>query len=84
MLSNSFKYIHTATTTAITTGNTFLYTIVVPVASAGTITVEQADGTDYFVLPAGTVGTLKFKCMLPSGLQIITASGDTVIVNSHQ
>ncbi len=84
MQFNSFKYISTATTTTIATGNTYLYSIVVPIASSGTITVEQTDGTDYFVLPIGTIGSLKFKAILPSGLQIITSAGDKVIVNWHQ
>lgn len=84
MQFNTFTYISTATTTAIATGNTYLHTIVIPIASAGAITIEQANGTDYFVLPIGSVGTLWFDCVLPSGLQVITASGDKVILNWHQ
>lgn len=83
---NIFKptFISTATDTAIGTGNVFVHTICFPKATAGIVTLEQTDGTDYIALPVGTIGTLIFDSVFPSGLSVKTASADFLIVNSGQ
>lgn len=74
-----------STTTVIGTGNVFVHTIIIPKTSAGTITLEQADGTDYFVFPSSTVaGTYIFDAVFPSGLSVVTSGADVGVVNFGQ
>ena len=77
-------FISTATDTSIGTGNVFIHTICFPKATAGVVTLEQTDGTDYIALPVGTIGTLIFDSVVAKGLSIKTASADFVIVNAGQ
>lgn len=77
-------FISTATDTPIGTGNVFVHTISFPKATAGIVTLEQTDGTDYIALPVGTIGCLIFDSVFPSGLSVKTASADFVIVNAGQ
>ena len=77
-------YISTNTTTAIEANSRVikLHTVVIPKATAGTVTFQDKAGTTYFVLPAASIGTLIFDVNLPNGLSVVTASADTIIVNT--
>lgn len=86
-MTNSYKPIAivTNTTTAISTGATFVHTINIPKANGGTITLEEAGGTDYVVIPASSGPIcMVLDCVFPNGLQVITASADTVIITISQ
>lgn len=76
-------FISTATDTVIGVGTTFVHTVVLPKATAGIVTLEKIDGTDYIALPAGSIGTLILDSVFP-GLSIKTASADFVIVTSEK
>ncbi len=74
-----------STTTAIFTGNGYVHTVVIPKGSAGTITFEATDGTDYFVFPTATVaGTYIFDAVFPDGLKVTTSGADIGVVNFGQ
>ncbi len=79
-------YIHTQTTTvAAASGVVVLHTVIIPKTTGGTITFQDKAGTAYFVFPASTIaGSYMFDVALGNGLSIVTASGDTLIVNSAQ
>lgn len=79
-------YIATATTTNIVAANKNLkiHSVVVPKATAGTVTFNDRTGSPvtYFTFPASTVGaTYIFDSVFPNGLSVITASADIIIVN---
>ncbi len=82
------KVISTATTTSVYAGgNWFLHTLVIPKTTLGAITFEDTAGSPntYFILPASTVaGSYRFDSVFPSGLQVVTASADNIIINSSQ
>lgn len=74
-----------STSTTIGTGNVFVHTVIIPKTSAGTITLEQTDGTDYFVFPASTVaGSYIFDAVFPSGLIVTCSGADVGVVNFGQ
>lgn len=79
-------YISSATTTNITAGKTFLHTIVCPIATTGTVTVQDRAGTPnvYFVLPIGSIGTLTLDIELTNGLAVVTSAGDNCIITWMQ
>lgn len=85
---NTITYIHTQTTTHITTtGSTTIHTVIIPKTTSGTITFQSIAATPvvYFVLPASTIaGSYKFDGVCGNGLDVVTAAGDTLIVNSNQ
>ncbi len=81
---NNFKYIATNTTTVVSTGTTFIHTIVCPIATTGTVTLEDAAGTDYFVLPIGSIGTFLLDVVCPNGASVVTSAADKVVVTWHQ
>jgi len=71
--------------TVVGTGNVFVHSIIIPKASANTITLEDASGTDYFVFPSATVaGCYIFDAVFPSGLTVTTAGADVGVVNYGQ
>lgn len=72
-------------TTIIGTGNVFVHSIVIAKATAGTITLENTAGDDYFVFPTATVGnTYIFDAVFPAGLKITTSGADVGVVNWGQ
>jgi hypothetical protein len=74
-----------STTTVIGIDNVFVHTVIIPKTSAGTITLEASDGTDYFVFPSSTVaGTYIFDATFASGLKITTSGADVGVVNFGQ
>lgn len=83
-MQHSYKptFISTATDTVIGNGTVFVHTICIPKATAGIVTLEKIDGTDYIALPAGSIGTFILDCAFP-GLSIKTASADFVIVTAE-
>lgn len=86
-MQNSFtpKAYAGSTTTTIGTGNVFVHTVIIPKTTANTVTLEQADGTDYYVFPASTVaGTYIFDSIFPSGLVVNCAGADTGVVTYSQ
>lgn len=86
-MTNAFTptAINTATTIAITTGNTFLHTAVLPKSNTGTITFQSASGTTYWVYPPSSIGnTYIYDVELANGLTIVTASADYITVNTGQ
>lgn len=82
----NFTAISTNTTTSIvsTSSVVLLHAVILPKASAGTITFNDVTGSPvtYFTLPASTVGTTLYfdDIVLKNGLSVITASADNVIV----
>lgn len=65
-------------TTTIGTSNVFVHTVIIPKTTAGTVTLEATDGTDYFVFPASTVaGSYLLDTVFSSGLKITTSGADT-------
>lgn len=87
MPSNMFvpKAFAASGSTTIGTANVFVHSIVIPKTSAGTITLEQTDGTDYFVFPTGSgAGCYIFDAVFPSGLIVTTSGADVGVVNFGQ
>jgi len=82
-MQNSYTptFISTATDTLIGTGTVFVHSISFPKATAGVVTLEAVDGTDYIALPVGTIGCFVLDVAF-SGLSIKTASADFVIVSA--
>ena len=73
--------ITTATTTAITTKRTYLHRIVILVAVASAITVQNAAGTAAFVFPASyPVGSYELNLGDITGLTIVTAGASDLLV----
>ena len=83
---NTPTYIHTQTTTHITTsGATTIHTVVIPKTTSGIITFQSILGTAYFVFPASTIaGSYLLDGVCGNGLDVVTAAGDVLIVNSKQ
>ncbi len=81
-------YITTATTTHVTTVgvNTLLHTVVLLKSNTGgTITFQSLASSPvvYFQIPASqAAGTYTFDCKLNNGLDVVTAGGDKLVVNT--
>ena len=75
-------YVSGATTTNVATGTVFIHTIVVPIASAGTLTFRDraSSPVTYFVLPIGSVGSFLLDAVFPNGLAIVTSASDKAII----
>ncbi len=86
MLKNVPTYIHTQTTThVVTAGEVTVHTVVIPKTTGGTITFQDIAGTAYFVFPSSTVaGSYLLDGVCGNGLDVVTASADTLIINSNQ
>ena len=77
-------YISSATTTHVVTDKKCqLHTVVCPIALTGTATFQDLAALAYFVLPIGSIGTLRFDCSLPNGLDVVTSAGDKLIVTTQ-
>lgn len=78
------KYISTSTTTHVVAGlvNTTIHTVVCPIATTGTVAFQSTESspTTYFVLPVGSIGTLRFDIDVPLGLDVVTSASDKVII----
>ncbi len=78
--------ISTATTTTIESGavNINLHTITCPVATTGTVTVEDTTTVPvvYFVLPVNSIGSFVLDMVCSKGLKIVTSQADTVLVTT--
>lgn len=82
MIQNQYqlKYISTNATTVIAaSGNLTLHTVSIPVATTGTITLQDKDGSAYFVFPIGAVGPFRFDCICANGLSVVTSASDKVV-----
>ncbi len=68
----------------ISTSPCILHTVVVPVTNGGAITFQGAGGgAVYFILPISTIaGSYQFDIACSAGLEIVTASGDTLTINA--
>ncbi len=84
MQVNTPKYIHTQTTTVISASPCTLHTVVLPVTNGGAITFRGANGgATYFILPIATVAdSYQFDIACTLGLEVVTASGDTLTINA--
>jgi L-lactate utilization protein LutC len=79
-------YISSATTTTIASGvNVTVHTVVCPIATTGTVTLQSTAGSPatYCVLPIGSIGTLILDSVCPNGLAVVTSAGDKVIVTTQ-
>ncbi len=85
---NTPTYIHTQTTTHIaTSGEVVVHTVIIPKTNSGAITFQSIAATPvtYFVFPASTIaGSYKINGVCGNGLDVVTAAGDVLIVNSAQ
>ncbi len=81
---NTPTLITASATTVVSTGETNLFSVIIPVALDGTATFTNTAGTTYFVLPANTVGDFEFSCQLNDGLKVVNAATKTLIVNTNQ
>lgn len=79
--------ITTQTTTVIEAGakNLTIHTVNCPKATSGTVTFEDiaASPNSYFVLPIGSIGSLRFDSVCPNGLKVVTSAADTVLVTTQ-
>jgi hypothetical protein len=86
MLQPQYKLtaIKTATTTTIlTSGNITIHTATCPKALTGTATFQDGTGTEYFVLPVGSIGSFRLDSVCPTGLAVVTSAADTVLVTTQ-
>ncbi len=85
---NSITYIHTQTTTHISTsGSTVVHTVIIPKTTSGTVTFQSIASTPvvYFTLPASTIaGSYLLDGVCGNGLDVVTGAGDVAIINSKQ
>ncbi len=80
-------YIATNTTTTIEAAakNITIHTVVCPIATTGTVTFTDIAGSPatYFVLPIGSIGTLRFDTIFGNGLKVVTSAADKVMVTTQ-
>lgn len=79
-------YISTATTTTVAAaGNITVHTINCPIALIGTATFQDVatSPATYFVLPIGTIGSIRLDSVFANGLKIVTSAGDKLIVTTQ-
>lgn len=81
---NSAVYIHTSTTTHVTPlgQNTVLFSVSLPLATTGTVTLQSPGGAStYMVFPIGSIGCFLLKSVCGNGLDVVTSAGDVAIVS---
>lgn len=89
MIQNQYQptYISTSTTTTIegASKNISIHTVVCPIALTGTATFEDVTGSPvtYFVLPIGSIGTLRLDAIFPNGLKVVTSASDKLIITTQ-
>lgn len=89
MIQNQYQptYIATQTTTTIEGGakNITIHTVICPIALTGTATFTDIAGSPitYFVLPIGSIGTLRLDAIYPNGLKVVTSAADKLIVTTQ-
>ena len=87
-MENTITYLSGATTAHIaTSGEVTIHTVEIPVTTVNTITFRSTAATPvtYFVLPASTIaGSYLLDGVCGNGLDVVTAAGDVLIVNSNQ
>lgn len=76
-------YISTSTTTTIGTGNITVHTISCPIALTGTATFTDTAAATYFVLPIGTIGSIRLDSVMGNGLKVVTSAGDKILVTTQ-
>lgn len=80
-------YIATQTTTTIEAAakNITIHTVNCPIALTGTATFTDIAGSPatYFVLPIGTIGSLRFDSACANGLKVVTSAADKLIITTQ-